>query len=246
MEYPKTKGVGEEKKTEKEEQVNDILSDNNNLSNINMINDEGIEDDYIDEDFFGNKKAKEAFNYHLPINKKMGEKVEEMNPTFLNDIKTNNAFDAEQELLKSIKKDNKDVSFKSNGELSKEDIDYDFSNSSSHFNFDYHFFERKDKDKDLAQSNDGGEYSGNYEDYRFKSIIDNLNNIETPFIDKEESEDPKDEEESNSEYSLKENEYEKYFVTKNKFDYYDLQNNYYNFGNEDNGNQTYYDKIWKK
>ena len=251
MEYPKTKEVGEEKKIEKEEQVNDIsISDNNNLSNIKMINEEGIEDDYIDEDFFGNKKTKESFNYHLPINKKIGEKVEEMNPTFLNDIKTNTAFDAEQELLKSLKKEkeNKDVSFKSNGELSKEDIDYDFSNSSSHFNFDYHFFERKDKDKDkeLAQSNDGGEFSGNYEDFRFKSIIDNLNNIETPFIDKEESEDPKEEDENNSEYSFKENEYEKYFVTKNKFDYYDLMNNYDNFGNEENGNQKYYDKIWKK
>ena len=42
------------------------------------------------------------------------------------------------------------------------------------------------------------------------------------------------------------NEYEKYFVTKNKFDYYDLMNNYDNFGNEENGNQKYYDKIWKK
>lgn len=248
MEYPKTKGVGEEKKIEKEEKVNDItINDNNNLSNIKPVNDEGIEDDYIDEDIFDNKKTKEAFNYHLPINKKIGDKVEEMNPTFLNDIKTNNAFDAEQELLKSLKKENKDVSFKSKSELSKEDIDYDFSNSSSHFNFDYHFFERKDKDKELQQSNDAGEYSGNNEDFRFKSIIDNLNNIETPFIDKSESEDPKDEEESNSEYSFKENEYEKYFVNKNRFynnlNYYDYQNNYDNFGNEDNGNQKNNDKI---
>ena len=250
MEYPKTKRVGEEKKTEKEEQVNDMsISDNNNLSNIKMINDEGIEDDYIDEELF-DKKTKETFNYDLPINKKIGEKVEEMNPTFLSDVKTNNAFDAEQELLKTLKKENKDVSFKSNGELSKEDIDCDFSNSSSHLNFNYHFFERKDKDKELQQSNDGGEYSGNYEDFRFKSIIDNLNNIETPFIGNEENEDPKEEEENNSEYSFKENEYEKYFVNKNKFDnnfnYYDYQNNYDNFGNEDNGNQKNYDRIWKK
>ena len=223
--------------------INNIINDNN-ISNIKSINDEGIEDD-LEEELFGAKKSKELFDYNMPIIKKIsagtGDKNEEMNPTFLNDIKTNNAFEAEQELLKSFKKDNKDTT--NNGELSKEDIDMDFSNSNSHFNFDYYFF-----DQQQQQENEEPDYSGNYEDFKYKSILDNLNNMENPFVsqeqkskkdlllsNKEESEDKKaevEEEEEEEEESFKEKEYEQYLLNKNRFDnnfnYNDYGINYYN------------------
>ena len=190
------------------------------------------------------------------------DKSEEMNPTFLNDIKTNNAFEAEQELLKSFKKENKDIS--NNGELSKEDIDMDLSNSNSHFNFDYYFFEQQQQTE-----NEEPEYSGNYEDYKYKSILDNLNNIENPFINeeqkskldlllsnKEESEDKKDECEEEEEESFKEKEYEQYLINKNKFDnnfnYNDYKINYDNenedkkFQNKLDEYQKAFEKMWKK
>ena len=244
--------------------INNIINDNN-ISNIKSINDEGIEDDFDDE-IFGNKKQKEIFDYNLPIIKKMNggtiDKSEEMNPTFLNDIKTNNAFEAEQELLKSFKKENKDIS--NNGELSKEDIDMDLSNSNSHFNFDYYFFEQQQQTE-----NEEPEYSGNYEDYKYKSILDNLNNIENPFINeeqkskldlllsnKEESEDKKDECEEEEEESFKEKEYEQYLINKNKFDnnfnYNDYKINYDNenedkkFQNKLDEYQKAFEKMWKK
>ena len=277
----KIKNTDENKKNENiHNNINEInnnntnISDNNNLSNIKISYDEGIEDDYIGEELFGIKKQKDSINFQFPLSKRMsnttGEKNEEMNPTFLNDIKINNAFEAEKELRKSLKKenkDNKDISIKSNNELSKEDIDIDFSNNSSHFNFDYYFF---DKEKDQQQSNEE-EYTGNYEDFMFKSIIDNLNNYENPFSNeeqkgkldsllnsnnninnKEESEDQKYENED----SFKENDYEQYLLNKNKFD---NNFNYYDYGNTGNNlnedtkfqnkfdeYQKSFEKMWKK
>ena len=251
------------------ENINMTMSDNNNLSNIKMTNDEGIEDDNIGEELFGNKKQKEIFNYQSLLSKRIsGERTEEMNPTFLNDIKTNNAFDAEQELIKSLKKetnkdkdkekDNKDMS--NNGELSKEEFDIDFSNS-SHFNFDYYFF---DGDTNQQKSNDEGQMTGNYEDFKFKSIIDNLN-MNDNFIyeeqkgkldqllsinsNREESEDQKEEIED----IFKENEYEQFLLNKKNFNYEDNGNNYDSLNNEDrkfqyklDGYQKSFEKMWRK
>ena len=249
------------------ENINTTMSDNNNLSNIKITNDEGIEDDNIGEELFGNKKQKEIFNYQALLSKKISsDRTEEMNPTFLNDIKTNNAFDAEQELRKSLKKesnkdkekDNKDMS--NNGELSKEEFDIDFSNS-SHFNFDYYFF---DGDTNQQKSNDEGQMTGNFEDFKFKSIIDNLN-INDNFIyeeqkgksdqllsnnsNREESEDQKEEIED----SFKENEYERFLQNKKNFNYEDKGNNYDSLNNEDrifqfrfDGYQKSFEKMWKK
>ena len=249
------------------ENINITMSDNNNLSNIKMTNDEGIEENNIGEELFGNKKQKEIFNYQSLLSKRIsGERTEEMNPTFLNDIKTNNAFDAEQELIKSLKKetnkdkekDNKDMS--NNGELSKEEFDIDFSNS-SHFNFDYYFF---DGDTNQQKSNDEAQMTGNYEDFKFKSIIDNLN-INDNFIyeeqkgrsdqllsnnsNREESEDQKEEIED----SFKENEYEQFLLNKKNFNYEDNGNNYDSLNNEDrkfqyklDGYQKSFEKMWKK
>ena len=204
------------------------------------------------------------------MNNKGGEKNEEMNPTFLNDIKTNNAFDAEQELIKSLKKENKDMNNKSNnGELSKEDIDMDLS--SSHLNFDYYFFDKEQQ----PQENEEPEYKGNYEDYRFKSFIDNLNNVENTFTNedqkgnfdlllnnninisnnKEESEDKK--EEIENEDSFKANDYEQYMLNKikfdNRFNYFGFEINNDNLNNDDKKLQNKFDeyqksfgKNWKK
>ena len=249
--------------------INNIINDNN-ISNIKSINDEGIEDD-LEEEIFGSKKTKEIFDYNTPIIKKMsgvGDKNEEMNPTFLNDIKTNNAFEAEQELLKSFKKDNKDTS--NNGEFSKEEFDMDLSNSNSHFNFDYYFFDPQQQD------NEEPEYSGNYEDFKYKSILDNLNNIENPFISeeqkgkldlllgnkeesedkKDENEDKKDENEEEEEESFKETEYERYLSNKTKFDnnfnYNDYGINYHNkyenikIQNKFDECQKAFGKMWRK
>ena len=249
--------------------VSNIINDNN-ISNIKSINDEGIEDD-LEEEIFGNKKSKELFDYNMPIIKKMsgvGDKNEEMNPTFLNDIKTSNAFEAEQELLKSFKKDNKDAI--NNVELSKEEFDMDLSNSNSHFNFDYYFFDQQQPD------NEEPEYSGNYEDFKYKSILDNLNNIENPFINeeqkgkldlllsnkedsedkKDENEDKKDENEEEEEESFKETEYERYLSNKTKFDnnfnYNDYGINYHNkyddikIQNKFDECQKAFGKMWRK
>ena len=106
------------------------------------------------------------FDYNFPINKKISQekKTEEMNPTFLSDEKINNAFDFEQDLIKSLKKENKN----NKEEIPKDDLDLDFNNSDQ-FNFNCFFF-----DKNQSQE-DEGEYTGNYDDYKYKSIIDNLN-----------------------------------------------------------------------
>ena len=275
-----------EKKTSEKENINTKIKNNininnniindNNLSNIKSANDDGIEDDF-GELLFSNKKQKDLFDNKILMNKKVGgqtEKNEEMNPTFLNDIKTNNEFEAEQELIKSLKKENKEnkenkeLSIKSNnGELSKEDIELDFNNS--HINFDYYFFEQQ-----TQENNEETEYKGNYEDFKFKSLIDNLNNIENPFTNeeqkgkldmllnsnmnysnKEESEDQK--EEIEKEDSFKVNEYEQYLINKKKFEnnfnYYDYENTYDNQNNEDKKFHNKFDeyqktfgKIWKK
>jgi hypothetical protein len=250
------------------------INDNNNISNIKIANDEGIEDDF-EEEFFDNKRQNQIFNYQLPIDKKMnnlgGEKNEEMNPTFLNDMKTSIAFETEQELMKSIKKDNKDNNNKSNnGELFKEDSDMDFS--TSHLNFHYYFF-----DKEQPQpENDEPEYSGNYEDFKFKSLIENLNNVENNYVNeekgkfdsllnnninisnsnnKEESEDKKDENEN--EDSFKANDYIQYEMNKikfdNKFNYFNYDINNEHLNNEDKKFQNKFDecqksfgRFWKK
>ena len=259
--------IKEKKETENivlnNKNMNNTSNNNiNNISNIKLSNDELIEED-ITEELFGIKKQKEIFDYKYPIAKKLSEgtsdKNEEMNPTFLNDIKTNNAFDAEQELIKSLKKENKEVSNKSNnGEVSKEEFDMDLSNN-SHFNFDYYFFEPQQQD------NDEPEYKGDYEDFKFKSLIDNLNN-ENPFSNeeqkgkldlllssnnisnKEESEDKKDINEN--EDIFKDNDYEQFVLTKNKFDNYNIFD--YEVNNNDNKNfeekkfQNKFDEYHKK
>ena len=246
---------------------NNIINDNNNISNIKLENDEGIEEDFA-EDLFGSKKQI-IFDYNIPINKKISkisksstEKNEEMNPTFLNDIKTNNAFEVEQELRKSLKKDNKEISNKSNnGELSKEDSDIDFNNS--HFNFNYDFFIQSQQDNEETE----------VEDCKFKTLIENLNNnAENTFTNeeqkekldlflnnnnvsnKEESEDKKDL--NDYEDSFKVNEYEQFLANKKKFDNFNIfeyEINNDNKNNEDKKFQNKFDecqktfgKFWKK
>lgn len=273
----------EKKKSEKEKNhiliknninnnINNNIINDNNISNIKSANDEGIEDDL--EEIFGSKKQKELFDNKMILNKKiighLTEKNEEMNPTFLNDIKTNKEFEAEQELMKSLKKENKDISTKSNksnGELSKEDIDLDFNNS--HFNFDYFFFEQQDNN-----NNEENEFNGNYEDFKFKSLIDNLN-TENPFPNEEqkgkldsllnsninnsnkEEESNEEKEETEKEDSFKVNEYEKLLFYKKKFDnnfnYYDYLNNNDKTNNEEkffhnkfDESQKAFEKIWRK
>ena len=233
---------------------NNIIINENNLSNIKLANDEGIEEDF-DEELFGIRKTKDAPNYQI-LNKKLSESIneknEEMNPIFLNDIKTNNAFEAEQELIKSLKKENKDNK-SNNGELSKEDLDIDFSNN-SHFNFDYYFFDQK------QQENEENDYNGNYEDFKFKSLIDNLNNIETPYNNEDQKgkldmllnnnsnkEISEDKNEDEKEDSFKVNEYEQYLLNKNKFapnfNYYDYDINYNNQNNQNNEDKKFHNKF---
>ena len=99
-----------------------------------------------------------------------------MNPTFLKDEKINNAFNTEQELLKSLKKDTKN----DNDIIPKDDMNLNFNNFFQ-FNFNYYFFDRQSQDEE-------GEYTGNYEDYQYKSIIDNLNS-ENPLSTEEQNSD---------------------------------------------------------
>ena len=240
---------------------NNIINDNN-ISNIKSANDEGIEDDF-EEDLFGSKK--QFFNY--PITKKLlgNEKPEEMNPTFLNDTKTNNFFEAEQELMKTMKKESKDIkeiNNSNNHELSKVDSEMDFSNSN--FNFDYFFF-----DQPANQDNEDNESCGNYEDFKYKSIIDNLNPLENPFTNEEqkgkldlllnnniyneESEDKKYEneenfKENNNNNNDNEGNDDEYLMNKNKFDNnfnsFDYENNCDN-SNEEKKFQNKFDEYQK-
>ena len=230
----------------------------NNISNINLTNDEEINEEF-DEELFENKRLKE-FDYKYPITKKINssksDKNEEMNPTFLNDIKTNNAFEAEQELIKSLKKENKELSNKSNNaEMSKEDLDIDFINN-SHFNFDYYFF-------DPQQDNDESEYKGDYEDFKFKSLIDNLNNVDNQYEEQKgkldlllnnnsnNNIDNKEEKENKkaineNEYNFKYNEYEQFNLPKNKFDKFDNYNIFdfeINNDNQNNEEKNYQNKF---
>ena len=137
-----------------------------------------------------------------------------MNPTFLNDKEINNAFETEQELIKSLKKDNKNTG----EEKQKDELYFDF-NKDNQFNFNYFFFEKN------QQPEEEGEYTGNYEDYRFKSIIDNLENNFTS-----EEQKKKTEEKNNNENK---NEFDEFdddddFFNKNKFNFnfMNLDNNY--------------------
>ena len=145
--------------------INKII---NNINNTNKSNNDNNKNDFsiFDDNLFGNKKQDDLFGKDFPINKKvnLGEKKEEMNPTFLTDERINNEFNFEQDLIKSLKKENKNI--KEN--IQKDDSDIDF-NDSDNFNFNYFFF-----DKNQSQEEEG-EYTGNYDDYKYKSLIDNLN-----------------------------------------------------------------------
>ena len=177
-------------KEEKEESKNKIKTKPKKNDEKNEIKNINEENDY-------------NFDFDFPINKRKEENVQ-MNPTFLNDKKINNAFETEQELIKSLKKDNKN----SNEEKQKDELYYDF-NKDNQFNFNYFFFDKN------QQPEEEGEYSGNYEDYKFKSIIDNLEN---PFIPEEQKMklDEKNNENKN-EYDDYEDD-EDYFI-KNKFNF---------------------------
>ena len=188
--------------------INNEITNNNIFNTNNTINE-------IDNKF--------NLDYSFPINKKtnLGKKEEEMNPTFLKDEKINNAFNTEQELLKSLKKDNKT----NNDIMPKDEMNLNFNNVFQ-FNFNYFFVDRQSQEEE-------GEYTGNYEDYKYKSIIDNLNS-ENPYSAdeqnsdiinnsynnsniKNEEDDEKDENENNDNDEL---------INKNKFNY-----NFMNFDN---------------
>ena len=145
-------------KTDNENNYNNDI----NISNINNFN------------ILNNESNNFNIDYNFSINKNKEKKNEEMNPIFLNDEKINKAFNTEQELIKSFKRDTKDINEE---EDSKDEFNFDFNNESK-FNFNYFFFDKN------QQQEDEGEYTGNYEDYRYKSIIDNLN-TENPFSSEE-------------------------------------------------------------
>ena len=196
-----------ESKTKKSSKNKDI-NINNNIINKNSTNSQ------VENNF--------NFDYNFPINKKtsLGKKEEEMNPTFLKDEKINSAFDMEQEILKSLKKDNKGE----NDDIPKDELNFNFNNDFQ-FNFNYYFFDRNQSQEEE------GEYTGNYEDYKYKSIIDNLNS-ENPFS----TDDIKDNSDNNNYNNIKNEEddenYEKEnngnneFINKNKFNF-----NFMNFDN---------------
>ena len=152
------------KSNKKEKLKNNDKNDNDNISKTSKNKDNNS--NVFEKDSFEKETPKDIFDYNFPINKKISQekKTEEMNPTFLSDEKINNAFDFEQDLIKSLKKENKN----NKEEIPKDDLDLDFNNSDQ-FNFNCFFF-----DKNQSQEEEG-EYTGNYEDYRYKSIIDNLN-----------------------------------------------------------------------
>ena len=227
---------------------NNIINDNN-ISNIKSANDEGIEDD-LEEELFGSKKQKEFLNYQFPITKKLlgNEKIEEMHPTFLNDIKTNNFFEAEQELMKTMKKESKDIkdtNMSNNNELSKGDSEMDFNNSN--FNFNFFFFDQpKEENEDIDSC-------GNYEDFKYKSIIDNLNPLENPFTNEEEKGklDLLLNNNNNVENEDKKYENEEHFKENsndNDFNFFDCENNYDNSNEEKKFQNKFedYQKIFGK
>ena len=152
------------------------------------------------------------FDYDFPINKRQEENIQ-MNPTFLNDKEINNAFETEQELIKSLKKDGKNI----NEEKQKDELYFDF-NKDNQFNFNYFFFEKN------QQPEEEGEYTGNYEDYRYKSFLDNLENPLTSEEQKKKSDENKNEKNNeNDDFEDDED-----FFNKNKFNFnfMNLDNNY--------------------
>lgn len=167
------------KNKQKENKVEiDTLNNNNNKNiefnyneelknrpNNNEINDLNLLSKNIFD--FNNNINNNSINFNN-INNNI--KKEEMNPIFLNDEKLNSEFNYEQDLIKSFKK-------------------YDSKNEDNFIDFNYHFF---DKNPISTQQEDEGEYSGNYDDFKFKSLIDNLNN-ENPFSDEQKSKDENDE-----------------------------------------------------
>ena len=220
------------KPNKKEKTKNSNNNDKNDIDNINTSKISKTQDsnfNIFEKDSFEKETPKDIFDYNFPINKKMSQekKTEEMNPTFLADEKINNAFDFEQDLIKSLKKENKN----NKEEIPKDDLDFDFNNSDQ-FNFNCFFF-----DKNQSQEEEG-EYTGNYEDYRYKSIIDNLNseyhfstdeqkslldglNVSNNAISNKNENEAKKEESEN-------NENDEYLNNKNKFGYN------FNFMNFDN------------
>ena len=161
------------KKSEKSKEINK----NNYNANINNISKETTNNNIYNANSIINEVDNNYnFDYSFPINKKTNKKEEEMNPTFLKDEKINNAFNTEQELLKSLKKDTKN----DNDIIPKDDMNLNFNNFFQ-FNFNYYFFDRQSQDEE-------GEYTGNYEDYQYKSIIDNLNS-ENPLSTEEQNSD---------------------------------------------------------
>ena len=213
------------KKNEKIKKTNEKI----NIYNSKTSNEENNNYNMFEKDLIEKETSRDIFDNNFPINKKMNKEkqIEEMNPTFLTDEKINNAFDFEQDLIKSLKKENKNTK----EEIFKDDFDFDFN--SDQLNFNCLFF-----DKNHSQDEEGGEYTGNYEDYRYKSIIDNLNSEYHFSTDEQKSrldslntsnnannikneyEDKKDENENN--------EFDEVLNYKNKFGYnfINLDNNY--------------------
>ena len=182
------------KKNEKIKNENNVININNDINNIKISNKEN-NDNISEKNISSNKKQEDIFDNDFSFNKKIkqGEKSEEMNPIFLADEKFNNDFDFEQDLIKSLKKENKNLK----EEIPKvEDFDY---NDSDQFNFNCFFF-----DKNPSQEEEG-EFTGNYEDYKYKSIIDNLNG-EFPFSEGESKENVNNNSINNNEDKKEENE----------------------------------------
>ena len=122
---------------------------------------------------------KDKLNYYFSLNdKEIKNKKEKMNPIFFNDKKMNNAYIMEQDLYKSLKKDNLNI----NG---PNKIEIDTTNSL--FNYEGFFYNNKNDSMDASKINFKEEISGeedikeneDIKNYFNKSLIDK---IENPFF----------------------------------------------------------------
>ena len=175
---------------EEKKQITTIkLSRNKNINNLNELfnmtsekqeKKDGKKDEKSDKEknIDNNNDNNEKLNYYYKLNSKSNKKTEEMKPIFLNDEKTNNAFNLEKDLYKSLKKDSGDNIDSNN--LSKIEIDC----SNSLFNFDGFFCKNdpmntsKINFKDESMSNEDIKEGEEIKNYFNKSLIDK---IENPF-----------------------------------------------------------------
>jgi len=161
--------------------INDLKNINNLNELFNMTSEkqekkDGKKDEKSDKEknIDNNNDNNEKLNYYYKLNSKSNKKTEEMKPIFLNDEKTNNAFNLEKDLYKSLKKENGDNIDSNN--LSKIEIDC----SNSLFNFDGFFCKNdpmntsKINFKDESMSNEDIKEGEEIRNYFNKSLIDKI------------------------------------------------------------------------